>query len=580
MTYHMNKEEVTLSKLQGLLRTTKNGLKGKAVATSTPTTTPVLAIGQGKGKKRKSPSKGTKGKNLDGSSSSGTKKGPITPSSNPKEAQCFYCQDKGHFKRSYAKYLEDALRRSEQVEHGKINLVMGNRKASSVTKIGVYSLLLNNGLMLDLNKCCYSPEMARNIISFHGLYKQGFSFSFDNKNGAINVYYNDVFYFKAIPCDGVYEAVNVVDNLGNNVLYIDSSDRLDKASLWHCRLGHVNKKRIGQLQKAGVLESFDLKSNDSCNSCLLGKMTKSPFTGTCDRGEGLLDLVHTDVCGLFRVAIRDANRYYVTFTDDYSRYGYIYLIKHKSETFEKFKEFKQEVENQLGRNIKMLRSDRGGEYLSIEFLDYLKECGIVSQLTPPRKPQLNGVLVERCNFISIDSREAWAPTSDLLCEAGPARTRSSPNRSTDQLPDQTSTPEAGNVWVTHEMGHRAGGTRHQLPSQGKRQGADISEFPPGSPRGAPARDNRHKAKRMFEGGGGGNRKWTLYIDGASSKEGPGVGFILTSPTGEEVTYALRFHFRTSNNEAKYEALLAGLRLAVKMGEERVLALTDSHLSTK
>ena len=208
--------------------------------------------------------------------------------------------------------------------------------------------MLNNGLTLDLNKCCYSSEIARNIISFHGLYKQGFTFSFDNKNGAINVYYNDVFYFKAIPCDGVYEAVNVVDNLGNNVLYIDSSDSLDKASLWHCRLGHVNKKRIGQLQKAGVLESFDLKSDDSCESCLLGKMKNSSFTDTCASGEGLLDLIHTDVCGPFRTTTRDANCFYVTFTDDFSRYGYVYLIKHKSETFEKFKEFKQEVENQLG----------------------------------------------------------------------------------------------------------------------------------------------------------------------------------------------------------------------------------------
>ena len=55
------------------------------------------------------------------------------------------------------------------------------------------------------------------------------------------------------------------------------------------------------------------------------------------------------MCGPFKHATRDANRFYVTFTDDYSRYGYVYLIKHKSETFEKFKEFKQEVENQLGQ---------------------------------------------------------------------------------------------------------------------------------------------------------------------------------------------------------------------------------------
>ena len=72
-------------------------------------------------------------------------------------------------------------------------------------------------------------------------------------------------------------------------------------------------------------------------------------------------------------------------------YMAIYLIKHKSGTFEKFKKFKQEVENQLARKIKMLRSDKGGKYLSVEFHDYFKECGIVSQLTPPRIQQLNGV---------------------------------------------------------------------------------------------------------------------------------------------------------------------------------------------
>ena len=139
---------------------------------------------------------------------------------------------------------------------------------------------------------------------------------------------NGVFYFEALPCDGVYETVMVVDNLGNDVLCVDSSNSMDKACLWHCHLGNVNKKRIAQFQKDGVLESFELRDDDVCESCLLGKMTKSPFTGTCERGEGLLDLIHTDVCGPFRSTTRDVNCFYVTFTDDYSRYGYIYLIKH------------------------------------------------------------------------------------------------------------------------------------------------------------------------------------------------------------------------------------------------------------
>ena len=76
-------------------------------------------------------------------------------------------------------------------------------------------------------------------------------------------------------------------------------------------------------------------------------------------------------------------------------------MKHKSETFERFKEFQNEVENQRDRKIKFLRSDRGGEYLSYEFGLHLKECRIVSQLTPPGTPQRNGVS-ERRNRTLLD----------------------------------------------------------------------------------------------------------------------------------------------------------------------------------
>ncbi|GJV62492.1 retrotransposon protein, putative, ty1-copia subclass [Tanacetum coccineum] len=67
------------------------------------------------------------------------------------------------------------------------------------------------------------------------------------------------------------------------------------------------------------------------------------------------------------------------------------LLKHKHEVFETFKVLKNEVENQLRKTIKVLRSDRGGEHISQEFKDYLKSCGIVQQLTPPYTPQYNGV---------------------------------------------------------------------------------------------------------------------------------------------------------------------------------------------
>ena len=95
------------------------------------------------------------------------------------------------------------------------------------------------------------------------------------------------------------------------------------------------------------------------------------------------------------VEARGGYHYFLTFTDDLSRYGLIFLMKHESETFEKFKEFQSEVENHRNKKIKFLRSDHGGEYLSYEFGLHLKQCGIVSQLTPPGTPQRNGASERR-----------------------------------------------------------------------------------------------------------------------------------------------------------------------------------------
>ncbi|GJS84412.1 reverse transcriptase domain-containing protein [Tanacetum coccineum] len=71
--------------------------------------------------------------------------------------------------------------------------------------------------------------------------------------------------------------------------------------------------------------------------------------------------------------------------------------------------------------------------------------------------------------------------------------------------------------------------------------------------------------------------WTLFTDGSSCVDGSGAGLILTSPEGTEFTYALRFQFTTSNNEAEYEALIAGLRIAAQMGVRNVYVSVDSKL---
>ena len=141
-------------------------------------------------------------------------------------------------------------------------------------------------------------------------------------------------------------------------------------------------------------------------------MTKTPFSGTMEWATDLLEIIHTDVCGPMNIEARGGYRYFLTFTDDLGRYGYIYLMKHKSETFEKFKEFQSEVENHRNKKIKFLWSDRGGEYLSYEFGLHLKQCGIVSQLTPPGTPQRNGVS-ERHNRTLLDIVQSMMFLTDL-----------------------------------------------------------------------------------------------------------------------------------------------------------------------
>ena len=112
------------------------------------------------------------------------------------------------------------------------------------------------------------------------------------------------------------------------------------------RLGHINLNMINRLVKDRSLDNLVLEPMPICESCTEGKMTKRPFSPKGNRLSELLELVHTDVCGPINIRAHCSYEYFITFTDDYSRYGYVYLMYLKSDSFEKFKEYKTEVENQ------------------------------------------------------------------------------------------------------------------------------------------------------------------------------------------------------------------------------------------
>ena len=106
-------------------------------------------------------------------------------------------------------------------------------------------------------------------------------------------------------------------------------------------------------------------------------MTKRPFNAKGNRTKDLLELVHSDVCVSMSIQARGGYEYFITFTNDYSRFGYVYLMKWKSKGFEKFKEFRVEVKNQLGKCINAIQSDHDDKYLLGDFKDYLTKNGII-----------------------------------------------------------------------------------------------------------------------------------------------------------------------------------------------------------
>ena len=135
-----------------------------------------------------------------------------------------------------------------------------------------------------------------------------------SKNNCCSVYMNKTF-------DGHTPNENSLLDLDRSDTHIHNIDakrcKVDNDSatyLWHCRLGHIGVKRMKKLHTDGLLESLDYESFGTCEPCLLGKMTKTPFFRTMERATELLEIIHTDVCDPMSINARGGYRYFLTFT--------------------------------------------------------------------------------------------------------------------------------------------------------------------------------------------------------------------------------------------------------------------------
>ena len=112
--------------------------------------------------------------------------------------------------------------------------------------------------------------------------------------------------------------------------------------LWHYCHGHISESRINKLYKKKILTCMIMNHWELVN--FISWMIKTLFSRHGERTNELLALVHTDVCRPMATQAREGYSYFINFTDDLSRLGYVYLIKHKSKAFDKFKEYQSMVE--------------------------------------------------------------------------------------------------------------------------------------------------------------------------------------------------------------------------------------------
>ena len=302
---------------------------------------------------------------------------------------------------------------------------MGNRKKAPIEGIGTYRLILDSGYYLDLPQTLYVPSLSRNLVSVSKLDVNGFSFKIGK--GCFSLFNkDDSFIGSGTLMDGLYRLKLDVDFSASlmcvhqNIGIKRSMANENSAYLWHKHLGHISKERLQRLVKNEILPNLDFADLGLCVDCIKGKQTKHNKKGAT-RSTQLLEIIHTDICGPFDTPSFGGEKYFITFIDDFSRYGYVYLLNEKSQAVNALEVFVKEVERQLDRKVKIVRSDRGGEYYGKHgesgqnpspFAKFLERHGICAQYTMPGTPQQNGV-AERRNRTLMDMVRSMISNSSL-----------------------------------------------------------------------------------------------------------------------------------------------------------------------
>ena len=266
----------------------------------------------------------------------------------------------------------------------------------SYSAIGKGEMVINipkdtNVSKLQLTEVLYSPEVSYTLVSIGRVDEKGFSATFSGGKCAI--------------CGPKGEWVGKIPKI-NRGLYKTEHEPAEEVNpaeeiltvdkLYWC-FGHISPKSAQKLVKDGFVTGLKLEptsdANIFCESCIYAKAAHKtvPKTreGECTAEFG--DEIHTDVWGPAPVESKGGKCYYITYTNDSTLLTNLYLLAKKSNAYETYKDYDAWCMTQLKAKIKVLHSNRGGEYLGKKFTLYLKSKGTKQKLTVHDTPQQNGV---------------------------------------------------------------------------------------------------------------------------------------------------------------------------------------------
>jgi hypothetical protein len=280
---------------------------------------------------------------------------------------------------------------------------LGDKSTNPVEGFGQASAKLESSNHVHLSNVLHVPGLEKNLVSISCLENKGNIIAF--MDGKVLSWHKN---------SSIEDARVIGSHEGNLYRLLEQNeealvhDEVNPNELWHRRYTHINYQELPFLRK--MVEGIpELKSTHEgiCKGCALGKTIKKPFPSSNNRSKEILDLIHSYVCGPMPVRSLGGSLYYVIFIDDYSRKTWLYLLKSKDEVFNKFQEFKEEIENLTNKKIKTLRIDNGGEYTSKEFVAFCKSTGIRRELAVPHNPQQNSVAERKNRSIEEMIKALW-----------------------------------------------------------------------------------------------------------------------------------------------------------------------------